>query len=755
MDAHTLYLIRSRIFEYFKGLKGKLPQLGFLFLTYVLTARVGRLVSESSNQGPALIWPPAGISIAFLYLGGYGLWPAVALGSLVNNLLNGTSIGTSIVIATANTIQALFGASVLKWLSFDNKLDRLWDITILFLTAIVATTVAPTFGQAGIYALNGFQSGTISVGWVAWWLGGVLSVAILTPLVVSWAGPIKLPNRKKALELSIAYVVLLLVGYVIFWTGLNAIAAIPLIYLILLPLFWISLRFQPKYVSMAMFLMNFVAVTGIIFGQELTSKEQIGQQLMQIETLTLMLCIIFYIISSITAERKNAENNLKDYVNQLERAVETIRQHALHDILTGLPNRKAMEERFGVTKSIAIRHGHKVAMLFLDLDQFKNINDTLGHSIGDLVLKEVASRLQESIRQVDTVARLGGDEFIIILSEIHDIADIENVAQKVLEAFTDSIKVQEHEIQTSTSIGIAVYPDAGQDINELLRSADIALYRAKDKGRNQYQFYDLDMKNRLHAKLSLEHDLRHAIEKQQLRLVYQPHVDLRTNQILGVEALIRWQHPVLGLLSPKDFIPLAEETGLINPIGLWVLNRACKQIRQWKKFGFTVPVSINLSAKQFFPNNLVESITQALQKYDLRPGELDLEITETVAMQTLYASDQLEELVKMGVSISMDDFGTGYSSLGYIKTLFLNRLKIDQAFVKNVITDPHDETIIRTIISMGHTLGLKICAEGIETQEQRTLLSSMGCDSGQGYLFCKPMDGTSIVQLFEKNAVKV
>ena len=751
MTPETHFLDSTRLTEYFRTLKEKLPQLAFLFLAYLSTARFGNLIFQNIDQGPALIWPAAGISIAGLYLSGYSIWPAVTFASLLTNYLNGSSITVSIIIALANTAQALVGAHILKTFGFERRLDRLWDILVLFMTAFLASAVSPTLGLAGVAVFSNVSQNSLPASWVSWWMGGVLSVTVLTPLITSWIDSIHIPKRRKTIEATAAFLTIAGINYILFFTQHNTLAGIPLVYTTLLPLFWICLRFKPKYVVIGVFLTTILSISGVLYGYErnLTPESEVGVQLMSIEVFSIIISMIFYILSAVYAERKKAERNLKDYVMQLEQALETIRQHALHDILTGLPNRKSMEERFGVTKSLATRHGHKVAMLFLDLDQFKNVNDTLGHSVGDMVLKEVSSRLQNSIRQVDTVARLGGDEFIIILSEIQQTQDIENVAQKVLQSFNEPLSILEHEIQTSTSIGIAVYPEAGEDINDLLRSADIALYRAKDKGRNQYQFYDLDMKNQLHAKISLEHDLRHAIDNQQLRLVYQPYVDIQTDKIKGVEALIRWNHPILGLLSPKDFIPLAEDTGLINQIGLWVLNRACKQIKQWKKQGILLPVSINLSAKQFFGNNLVESIANALEKYELSPADLDLEITETVAMQTMYTSDQLQELVRMGVSISMDDFGTGYSSLGSIRTLYLNRLKIDKAFVNNLMKDPQDEAIIKTIISMGHTLGLRICAEGIETVEQKEILKGLGCDSGQGYLFYKPMEGVDIVKAVE------
>ncbi|MBX4188090.1 MAG: bifunctional diguanylate cyclase/phosphodiesterase, partial [Candidatus Doudnabacteria bacterium] len=334
---------------------------------------------------------------------------------------------------------------------------------------------------------------------------------------------------------------------------------------------------------------------------------------------------------------------------------------------------------------------------------------------------------------------------IVILSEINDYDDIEKVAQKILGLFQTPINIKNYEHEISTSIGISVYPDIGEDMDVLLRSADIALYRAKDRGRDRYQFFDEDMKQDLHKKLSLEKDLRSAIRLQQLKLLYQPYIDLKTNKVVGAEALIRWDHPTLGLLSPNEFISLAEETGLIITIGNWVIKKACKQIRAWKKLGNPLSVSINLSAKQLAGNNLVNSIRESLDTYNVEPKYLELEITESIAMQNKeQTSSKLKELVDMGMSITMDDFGTGYSSLSYLKGFHVQKIKIDQSFVKDVNRDPQDAAIVRTIISMGHTLGLKVCAEGIETTKQKNFLTAVNCDAGQGFLVCKPVEAEKL-----------
>jgi diguanylate cyclase (GGDEF)-like protein len=732
----------------------KLAKMGFLFLAYFSTARLGATLFNLTANGSALIWPPAGISIAALYLGGYSYWPAIALGSLLNSIYNGSPVITAVTIALANTLQAAAGAYILKRFRFDKKISALKDMLLIILVGFVATTIAPTLGLAVATWDIGFEISSLGSRWVVWWLGGLFSVVILTPLLISWIGPVRIGNRKRFFEGLLAVGILSFLYYMLFWTTTTSFLGISLVYLMIMPLFWIALRLGTKQTALAIFLLATMMLSSIFLGPRNLPVERLDSALKQGELFVMIISFIFLILAAISDERKKNSEMLKEHVKQLENALETIRQHALQDALTALPNRKALEERFLLSRSMAMRHQHKLAVLFLDLDQFKNVNDTLGHNVGDLVLKEAADRLKNSVRDLDTVARLGGDEFIIVLSEIQSNTDIELVADKILQAFRVPMYVQNHIINTSASIGVAVYPDSGETIDSLLKNADIALYRAKDRGRNRFMFYDLEMKNRLHAKISLEKDLKVAIEKNQLRLEYQPIIDLQTDKVQGAEALLRWDHPILGPLKPNDFIPLAEDTGLILPIGNWVLKRACKQIAQWKKDGMGIAVSVNISSKQLNGTNLVENIAKVIKKYEINPNCLELEITESIAMQNpVHTGKQLEDLVRMGVSITMDDFGTGYSSLSYLKGLYLQKLKIDRSFVKDVIVDPQDEVIIRTIVSMGHTLGLKVCAEGIETNEQKQILQLLGCDSGQGYYICRPIDGDELIKKFRHQAM--
>lgn len=445
-------------------------------------------------------------------------------------------------------------------------------------------------------------------------------------------------------------------------------------------------------------------------------------------------------------ELKGYSKIIRD-ITELKEAEETIRYHALHDTLTGLANRKALDDHFIQAQSNAIRHGHKLAIIFLDLDRFKTINDTLGHGVGDLLLKEVAYRLRNAVRKVDTVVRLGGDEFIILVNEVQSAQNVARVADKIMESLLPITRIENQSLHISCSMGIAMFPADGQDIFTLLKNADTALYRAKDAGRNRYQFYDYSMNMQSGSQLSLEQDLRSAVIENQLFLEYQPFTDIVTGRVMGVEALVRWNHPTLGVLHPYDFISLAEEIGMIVPMGDWIFKTVCEDGKRLHEMGYPLKMTVNLSGRQFAENRLVDNLTRALDASGFNPNNVEIEITESVAMENINrTSSKLEKLTNHGISISIDDFGTGYSSLSYLKRFAVNKLKIDQSFVKHAITDSQDAAIIQAIISMAKSLGLTICAEGVESEDQLRLLSTLGCDYAQGYLISKPLKYEKLVE---------
>ncbi|MBD2185423.1 putative bifunctional diguanylate cyclase/phosphodiesterase, partial [Aerosakkonema funiforme] len=431
----------------------------------------------------------------------------------------------------------------------------------------------------------------------------------------------------------------------------------------------------------------------------------------------------------------------------------TIRYQAYHDLLTGLPNRTLLNERLSLALETAHKHRNKMAVMFLDLDRFKTINDTLGHAVGDRLLQSATQRLKSCLRVDDTIARWGGDEFTLLLPEINGIEDATKIAQRIIDVLKPAFDIEGHQLYITSSIGIAIYPQHGQDAHTLLINADAALYRAKAEGRNNYQIYTPAMNSQASELLELENSLHQAIQEQQFVVYYQPQVNVNTGEITHMEALVRWQHPQLGLISPKTFITLAEENGLIFAIGTWVLQTACAQNKAWQDAGLPkVRIAVNLSVRQFQQPSLVETVAQVLQETKLAPEFLELEITETIAMQNVdFSRAKIAQLQRMGVRIALDDFGIGYSSLNYLKKFGFDTLKIDRAFVRDLENDPQSAAITSAIIALGRGLNLSVVAEGVETVEQMNCLRSLNCEEMQGFLFSHPLSAEEASQLLVDN----
>lgn len=440
-------------------------------------------------------------------------------------------------------------------------------------------------------------------------------------------------------------------------------------------------------------------------------------------------------------------------ITEIREKDEHILHMAYHDPLTNLPNRLLFHDRLQQALSFAHRHPRIIAIMFIDLDRFKIINDTLGHNIGDILLQSVASRLKDAVRQNDTVSRLGGDEFIILLSEIEKVQDAALVAQKILHLLSTSFVVHGHELNITASIGISIYPDDGNDVQTLMKKADTAMYHAKEQGKNAYQFYKENMNTMLFERILLENNLHRAIERNEFLLYYQPKIDTTSWKICGVEVLLRWQHSEMGLVGPSRFIPIAEETNLIIPIGEWVLRAACTQCMLWNKEGLPLlSVAVNLSGRQLKHQNLLETIRKILEETGFNPEYLELELTESVIMhQAEKITETLHKLKAMGIKISIDDFGTGYSSLSYLKRFPIDKLKIDQSFVRDVTTDADDSAIVTAIIAIAQSLKLKIVAEGVETADQLAFLKSMQCDEVQGFYFSRPLSTDETTCLLREN----
>ena len=437
-----------------------------------------------------------------------------------------------------------------------------------------------------------------------------------------------------------------------------------------------------------------------------------------------------------------------------KKAVEQqIEYMAYHDPLTGLPNRRLVQDRFFQATAQANRSGTKVALAFLDLDSFKRINDTLGHDVGDALLKDIGKRLQACIRDTDTLSRQGGDEFLLVLTGLEQVDDSAQVLIKIMDLLQEPIRVADNELSTSASMGVAIYPDDGSNFETLMKKADIAMYRAKDAGRNTYRFYDQAMNVDAVEHLVIRNGLKRALDRGEFLLHFQPQLDLRSGRVTGAEALIRWNHPELGMVSPARFIPVAEESGLIVPIGKWVLQEACLQAMKWHQAGFhDLTVAVNLSAIQFKRGDLEQSVLFALEKSGMDPRHLELELTESILIQNVESVlASVKRLKATGIKISIDDFGTGYSSLSYLKRFDIDKLKIDQSFVRDLTSDPDDAGIVRAIIQMAQNLKLQTIAEGVETQEILDELRGYGCDEAQGYHFARPMPGDALLA-FLRNA---
>ena len=434
----------------------------------------------------------------------------------------------------------------------------------------------------------------------------------------------------------------------------------------------------------------------------------------------------------------------------LEAANRQLRHLATHDALTGLPNRVLLEDRVAQAIAHADRDQTQFALILLDLDRFKLVNDSLGHRAGDELLKEVARRLTGVARSVDTVARLGGDEFVLVVSPIAAGEDAEGIARRALAALAAPVRIADVDVHTSPSIGMAFYPAHGATSETLFAHADAAMYWAKQCGRNNIQSFAPGMNGATQERVKLESDLHAALAGGQFELHYQPKVETTTGRIHGVEALIRWRHPERGLIAPAQFIPLAEENGLIGPIGEWVVREACRQAKAWERAGLPpVRVAVNLSASQFRRGSLVEMIRNALAAADLAPWSLEVELTESAVMSDLEESVTiLEQLSQMGEIVSVDDFGTGYSSMSYLRRFPIDKLKIDRAFISEIISRPDDASIVRAIVSLAHSLRLKVVAEGVETPEQLAVLKSLGCDQYQGYHFSAALHPADFERLY-------
>jgi diguanylate cyclase (GGDEF)-like protein len=460
-----------------------------------------------------------------------------------------------------------------------------------------------------------------------------------------------------------------------------------------------------------------------------------------------------------TGRHLNSEKNRQQSIwiftdiNEKKMAEEQARFLTYYDQLTGLPNRALFQDRLNQAIGAAKRDNTKINLIAIDLDHFKTINDTLGHSVGDQLLIEVSKRMKETIRATDTICRTGGDEFLLLIPNLSDADYCAAVLPKLTNQLNKVYHIKNTKLTVTVSAGIAVYPDDGIDLETLQKRADTALYQAKGAGRNTYRFFDLDMNKEVFERLTIYSDLTRALESKQFELHYQPQTEIVSGNTIGVEALLRWRHPTAGFIPPAHFIPIAEENGLIIPIGEWVLNEACRAAVCWQKQGLSeLGVAVNLSALQFKQGEIESTVTHALERSGLKPTFLELELTETALIQeTEKVLETVTRFKHMGIKLSIDDFGTGYSSLSYLNRFKVDKLKIDQSFIRNLTTEPENATIVRTIIQLANSLGLRTIAEGVEDQQTMQHLKLYHCDEIQGYLIAKPLPAERFTQIHLNN----
>lgn len=707
-------------------------------LAYAAAGWASHKLSSFISEIVTVVWLAAGVgAMVSLRFG---------MAGILGVLLGATAI-QSLYVPLEAAFQLAFGAAagaavmgyVPRYLlqPFSPSLDFVSSVAKF--TLVAAPLGCAMSAASGVYILSGLDTLSESMVfrslWV-WWLGDLLGVYLIAPLLLTASRWDLLPtNRSARLEgLILVLAMMLLTRLMMQYADLLRPAEIVLF--VLLPgVLWAALRFSVTGASLAIFLSAFIVLgVGMVsFGGlsgHTTPRDVFG---LQISMLTMALAGLF--VSSALTERRYSEMRLDMLAN--------------HDPLTGLPNRSYFQDFLSHALARAQREKLQISLLFIDLDRFKHINDSQGHEIGDQVLRVVASRLDEQLRADDFVARLGGDEFAVVLSHPPASRAASRVARKLLQALSESFKLEQRRYAIGASIGISVYPDDGLDANTLLRQADLAMYQAKQR-RTGVEYFSDELNTVAQQQLSLETGLRHALERDELVLVYQPKVDLTTGQIVGLEALVRWLPRAGGIIWPDQFIPIAEETGLILPVGRWVIRAACEQWVGWHKAGLNPPpVAVNLSPRQFSDARLIDEIESILTDTGMDTAFLQLEVTESAAMENpVRTFDMLDALRKRGLHVYIDDFGTGHSNLGQLKRMPIDTLKIDKSFIDDVLVDSDGAEITNAIIRLSHALNMRVVAEGVESVEQVAYLKAQGCDEIQGYVVAKPLPPDKVSELF-------
>jgi diguanylate cyclase (GGDEF)-like protein len=714
-------------------------------LAYIVSAALGlALALPGTNASP--FWLPTGLAIALLYRHGLRFWPVVLAGALAINFLfmlragvaPGLALTASIGVGAGNMLEAVVGVWLLRRTAgyrfpFGNV--RGFGAFVLScavfapaLSASIGVTVSrwASMGGGSDYGAN----------WLTWWVGDASGALTLAPvLMLAMHSQWRMPTRGRLVEAGALFLALVLGTMTVFGLWLNhGEHRYPLVFFLLPVILWAVLRFQTAGAVTTVLLISLIAAVGSLGGGGPFAREDVHEALLLLQVFIIVVAITTLGLAAVLVERSRM-------AAMLAQANRELHELAFNDPLTGLPNRLTLIDRLEQAERASRRDHRRAALFFLDLDRFKRINDSLGHQAGDVLLKTVASRLRTAVREVDTVCRLGGDEFVILLPEIDMAADASVVAEKIIECLREPIHLGHLDLTITTSIGIALVPDDGTDSGEVMRHADLAMYCAKQRGRDHFLFYTAEMDEDAVAGLEREHELRQALAEQQFCLHYQPIVDLRDGQVVGVEALLRWQHPKFGLLPPREFVPFAEASGLLVDIGAWALAQAGAEIRQLRDGGQDMlKLSVNLSLRQLRDRNLPARVAGALEETGLDDRWLTLEVDEGVLQEDLLARlDALHESGRIGISLTMDGLGAAGSSIKLLKRLPVSVVKIDQELVGQLQHDPSARDVSMAIIAMAHRRDLAVIAECVETPEQRDFLVEAGCDFAQGFWFHRPL----------------
>ncbi|ODV12136.1 MAG: hypothetical protein ABT22_07550 [Thiobacillus sp. SCN 64-317] len=708
-------------------------------LAYALAGWVSLRIAAYVANVVAAVWLAAGIgAMASLRFGLAGV-AGVLLGSFAVNsqiLPPETALGLALGAAAE---AAVIGYLPRYLPPFSSTLDYVSSVAKFALVAApLGCAVSALAGGLSLSYFSALQAGLTWQALGVWWLGDLLGVYLIAPLLLTASRWDLLPTNKGARLEGLVLVLCMLLLTRVMMEYVEPLRPAEIVLFILLPgVLWAALRFSVTGASVAIFLAALIVlgVSVVSFGGLPNATTPRDVFALQISMMTMALGGLF--VSAALTERRYSEMRLDMLAN--------------HDPLTGLPNRSYFQDFLGHALARAQREKLQVSLLFIDLDRFKHINDSQGHEVGDQVLRVVANRLDEQLRADDFVARLGGDEFAVILMHPPASRAASRVARKLLKALAESFKLERRRYAIGASIGISVYPDDGLDANTLLRQADLAMYQAKQR-RSGFEYFSDELNTVAQQQLNLETGLRQALERNELALAYQPKVDLASGRVVGLEALARWLTRSGGIVWPDQFIPVAEETGLIMPLGRWAVRAACEQWISWRDAGLDPPpVAINLSPRQFSDARLIDDIDAILKETGMESASLQLEVTESTAMENPARTfDMLDALRQRGLHVYIDDFGTGHSNLSQLKRMPIDALKIDKSFVDDVLTDSDDAEIANAIIRLAHALNLRVVAEGVETVEQVRFLKDQGCDEIQGYVVARPLPADQVETFFDR-----